>query len=97
MPPLVATLWTVLLVVAALVVPLVVYLLHRTWTASRNIARYMAEMRVAGEGIAANTGNIVALEATKTTAGALLATAGSIDAHAATIENVLSDRASLFN
>lgn len=96
MPPAVTVLWIILLVVAALAVPVVVYLLHRTWSASRSIARYMTEMREAGEGIAANTAHITALGNTQTTAGALLATAGDIDEHAATIESVLTDRATFY-
>ena len=94
MPQAVYTIWIIVLVVAVLVLPLVVYLLHRTLTAARSIARYFEEMRIAGEGIAANTGHIPALDQTLEVGGALLATAGEIDAHAATIESVVTERAS---
>lgn len=95
MPQAVYTIWTILLIVAILAAPLLVYLLHRTWQAARSIERYLREMRVAGEGIAENTGHIEALEETADTGDALLSTAGDIDAHAATIEDTLEERASL--
>ncbi len=93
MPQAVYVIWVMVLVVAVLVLPLVVYLLHRTLRAARSIARYFEEMRIAGEGIAANTGHIPALEQTIEAGGTLLATAGDIDAHAATIEDVMIQRA----
>ena len=97
MPQAVYVIWTILLVVAVLLLPLVVYLLHRTLRAALSIARYFEEMRIAGEGIAGNTGYIPALEQTIEVGGALLATAGDIDAHAATIEQVLGERAVRLN
>lgn len=95
MPQAVYVIWTILLIVAILVLPLVVYLLHRTWQAARSIERYLEEMRAAGEGIAKNTSHIEALEDTGDTSDALLSTASDIDAHAATIEDTLEERASL--
>lgn len=97
MPQAVYVIWKILLVVVVLALPLVVYLLHRTLKAAQSIARYFEEMRIAGEGIAGNTGHIPALEQTIEIGGALLATAGDIDAHAATIEQVLGERAARLN
>ncbi|MBX2817167.1 MAG: hypothetical protein KTR24_14260, partial [Saprospiraceae bacterium] len=54
-------LWTILLVVTLLLLPLIISLLHRTWKASRNIERYFKEMLTAGLGIAGNTAHISAL------------------------------------
>lgn len=95
MPEAVYVIWTIVLVVAVLVLPLVVYLLHRTLKAARSIARYFEEMRIAGEGIAAHTGHISALDQTIELGGALLGTARDIDTHAATIEEVMIQRGGL--
>lgn len=92
MPEAVYVLWTLVLIVAVLVLPVVVYLLHRTLTAARSIARYFEEMRIAGEGIAGNTAHIPALEETIELGGTLLGVAGDIDAHAAAIEDVMIQR-----
>lgn len=93
MSPTVTTLWILLLVVAALAVPVIVALLHGTWQASRSIARYILEMREAGEGISSHTGNISALEETRNIAGNLLSTAEDLDEHARSIDEALQQRA----
>lgn len=93
----VIVLWTVLLVVTVLVLPLIVSLLHRTWKAARSIQRYFKEMETAGMGIAENTDHITALEDTISVAGGMLETAGEIDSNAETIENVLGERAKKLN
>ena len=73
----VETLWLLLLLVAVVVVlPLLVYLLHRTWLAARNIERYFAEMAEAGVGIANNTAHVKALESTIAVATKILGVAG---------------------
>jgi hypothetical protein len=93
-PTAVYVIWIIVLAVAVLVIlPLTVYLLQRALNAARNIERYLAEMRDAGVGIASNTQHIKALDDTIQVAGQLLATAGSIDEHAATIESALTARA----
>lgn len=92
MPEAVYVIWWIVIVVAVLALPIVVYLLHRTLRAALNIARYMREMREAGEGIAAHTSHIVALGDTIDTGGALLSTAGDIDAHVGAIEDVIESR-----
>ena len=85
--------WTVLLVVVVVIVPLAIALLQRTLRAARAIDRYLAEMLEAGVGIAGNTGSIPALCETIRGAGAMVATAGRIKSHTATIATVLSQRA----
>ncbi|MFQ5707580.1 MAG: hypothetical protein ACE5HO_09045 [bacterium] len=93
MPQAVYILWAILLVVVVLALPFVVMLLHRTFRATRSIARYFDEMETAGFGIAEHTGNIKALEDTIRIATAILNTAGDIDTHAHTIETTLAARA----
>jgi len=90
-------LWTILLVVTVLLLPLIVSLLHKTWVASRNIERYFKEMLEAGVGIAGNTEHISALNDTIKVASTMLGVAGSIDENAATIKGALADRAAKLN
>lgn len=97
MPQAVFILWTILLVVTVLVLPIIVGLLHRTWKAARSIERYFKEMTEAGLGIAGNTGHITALNDTISVASGMLKVAGSIDEHAETIKVTLADRASKMN
>ena len=74
MPDAVYTIWWAGLIVTLVVfVPLAVYLLHRTWRAARSIQRYAAETLQAAGGIARNTANIAALDATIGVAGDMLA------------------------
>lgn len=92
-PVIVYVLWWILLGIAVFVVlPVVVYLLHRTLNAARGIERYFATTLEAGLGIAGNTANIAALEDTISVAGGILETAGAIEQHAGTIETVLGAR-----
>lgn len=73
MTPAAYWIWLVTLVVVTfVVVPLALYLLHRTLRAARSIERYLREALAAGVGIAANTEAVAALEATIDTAGSLL-------------------------
>jgi len=92
-PLIVYILWWVLLIVAVFVVlPVVVYMLHRALNAARGIEYQFARTLEAGLGIAGNTANIVALEDTITVAGGILETAAEIEQHAATIESALGAR-----
>lgn len=92
-PVIVSVLWWVLLAVAVLVVlPWVVYLLHRALNAARGIERHFATALEAGLGIAGNTANIAALEDTINVAGGILEVAGQIEQHAGTIESALGGR-----
>ncbi len=93
----VIVLWTILLIVTVLLLPLIISLLHRTWVASKNIERYFKEMLEAGLGIAGNTEHIKALDDTIKVAGGMLEVAGEIDANANTIKGALADRAAKLN
>lgn len=93
-PDIVFWIWGLTLVVAIFVIlPLVVYLLNRTYVAARHIERYLAEMRDAGDGIATNTSHVKSLDDTINVATQILGTADSINHHAATIETTLAARA----
>jgi len=70
-----AALWiwlVTLVVVTFVVVPLAIFLLHRTLVAASAIERYTREALEAGAGIAGNTKAVAALEDTIKTAGSLL-------------------------
>lgn len=97
MPGIVYILWIVVLVVAVILFPFIVRLLHKTFLAAKNIERYLKEMKEAGLGIAANTGNITALNSTIEVAVDILDSAGKINNNAETIETVMADRAAKFN
>ena len=90
-------LWTILLVVTVLLLPLIVSLLHRTWKASRSIERYFKEMKEAGQGIAGHTGAITALDSTIEVASNMLSVAGEIDKNASIIKGAVADRAANLN
>ena len=93
MPGAVYTIWCVgLIVTLVILVPLAVYLLHRTWRAARSIQRYAAETLQAAGGIARNTANIAALDATIGVAGDMLAAAGAAERKLDTIATVLGER-----
>src|SRR5262245_8312842 len=81
------------IVAIVVVLPLVVYLLHRLWRAALSIERYTAEALAAGLGIARNTVAVKALDETVTLGGELGAVAGSMRRHSAAIEKTLADRA----
>lgn len=94
MPGAVYTIWWIGLIVTLLVfVPLAVYLLHRAWQAARSIQRYAADTLAAAGGIAANTPNIGALDATIGVAQEMLDTAGKVVDRLDTVATVLSERA----
>lgn len=84
--------WTGLIVVVALV-PLAIYLLHRTLRAALSIRRYLAEMEQAGARIAANTGAAGALQETRDGAGALLSGAAKLERHSGQFAEELTRRA----
>jgi len=85
--------WATLIVAVVVVLPLAVYLLHRTLMAARQIERYAARALEAGVGVAGNTENIAALEGTITTATGILETARAIEERTGTIEEALAARA----
>jgi len=90
-------LWTILLVVTVLLLPLIVSLLHRTWRASKSIERYFKEMLEAGVGIAGNTEHVSALDDTIGVASGILSVAGEIDKNANIIKGAVADRAAKLN
>lgn len=85
--------WATLIVAVVVVLPLAVYLLHRTLNAARQIERYAARALQAGVGIAGNTENISALEGTISTATGILESARSIEERTGAIEEVFETRA----
>lgn len=93
-PEIVYILWWITLIVAVVVIlPLAVYLLHRTLLAARQIERYAATALTGGVGIAGNTANIAALGSTIAVAGEILDSAHAIEEHTGVIEEVLGARA----
>jgi hypothetical protein len=82
-----------LLLIALVIVPLAIALLHRTLTAARSIESYLAEMRDAGMGIAGNTAAIPTLDQTIETAGVMAGVAGSLEQRSAAIAGILAERA----
>ena len=84
--------WAGLLVVLVAFVPVAVYLLHRTWRASRSIQRYAADTLVAARGIARNTANLPALDNTIVVAGEILGAAGVVERKLDTVAAVLEER-----
>lgn len=97
MPVIVYILWIVVLVVALILFPFIVRLLHKTLIAAKNIERYLKEMKEAGMGIAGNTGYVTALDSTIEVAVDILDSAGKINSNAETIEVTLAGRAAKFN
>lgn len=93
----VEVLWTILLVVAVIVLGPIIRLLHKTLMAAINIERYLKEMKEAGLGIAGNTEHIKALNSTIEVAGGILESAGKINSNAETIKVTLGNRAVKFN
>ena len=92
-PPAVYAIWWAGLIVTLVVfVPLAVYLLHRTWRSARSIQRYAAETLRAAGGIARNTANITALDATIAGAGDILVAAGAVERKLDTVAAVLEER-----
>ena len=84
--------WAGLIVTLVVLVPLAVYLLHRTWRSARSIQRYAAETRQAAGGIARNTAKITALDTTITVAGDMLVAAGAVERKLDTVATVLEER-----
>lgn len=86
--------WIGLILTLVVFVPLAVYSLHRTWRSARSIQRYAAETLQAAAGIARNTANVKALDATIGVGTEMLGGAGAIEKKLSTIATVLQERAS---
>lgn len=84
--------WTVLAVALLVVVPLAVYLLHRTWRAARMIERYTADTLAAARGVAEHTASIPALDRTVEAAGPLKERTGRLVAASERLGETLSSR-----
>lgn len=94
LPYLVYVIWAgTLLVILLVIVPLAVFLLHRTLTAAWSIRRYMSEMLVGGVGIANNTSSIPALNDTIAVATDMVKTSKALEDHSGAIGDVLTQRA----
>ena len=85
--------WTGLIVTLVIFVPLSVYLLHRTYMASRSIRRYADDALTAAAGIAGNTKYIPALDSTIAVGSAMVGVAGQIVTKLDTAATVLAQRA----
>ena len=85
--------WTGLIVTLVIFVPLSVYLLHRTYVASRSIRRYADDALTAAAGIAGNTKYIPALDSTIAVGSAMVSVAGQIVTKLDTAATVLAQRA----
>lgn len=95
-PPAVLVLWWIALGLTVLViVPLALYLLHRTWRAARAIQRYSAEALAGAAGIAENTARLGALDDTIAAAGPILERTEAIQGLTAEAGRVLRARAGL--
>ncbi len=82
--------WVLTLAVGAVVIGVVAALLLRIIRAANSIDRYAADIWDAGQAIARNTAAIWQLGQTNSVAGQILATAQSIDGHAAAIDQALN-------
>lgn len=71
--------WVALVLTIVVIVPVALYLLHRTWSAARMIRRLTAETLEAGVGIAGNTAAIPALDQTIAAAGPIVEKAGRLE------------------
>ena len=92
-PGAVYTIWWIALILTLVVfVPLAVYSLHRTWHSARSIQRYAAETLQAAAGVARNTANVSALDATINVATDVLGAAGSVERKLNTVAGVLEER-----
>lgn len=82
--------WILALGIGAVVIGVVAALLLRIIRAAQSIDRYAADIWDAGQKIAGNTASIWLLGQTNSVAGQILATAQSIDQHAAAIDQALN-------
>ena len=83
--------WAITLaVVTVVIVPLAIYLLHRTLRAARSIERYTRESLAAGVGIASNTGAIAALDDTIRAASSLLEAAEVLKRRTAEVSDAVA-------
>lgn len=84
--------WIALILTAIVVLPLAVYLLHRTLRVARQIEFYLARARDAGAGIATNTADVDRLNTTLNAAPSLLEPADNIERGSQTLTRTLINR-----
>lgn len=90
-PAIVFWIWGITLgIVTFVVVPLALYLLHRTLLAAQAIERYTREALEAGAGIASNTAAIAALEETIQAASSLLEATQMLKRQAADVADAVA-------
>lgn len=92
-PGAVYVIWWIMIIVAVLLLPLIIWLLNRVLTAARDIKGYTATTLQSGVGIVENTSNVPALQDTIRVATQILETAKSIEQHTAVVQQVLTERA----
>ena len=85
--------WAGLILTLVVFVPLSVWLLHRTYVASRSIRKYADDTLAAAAGIAGNTRHIPALDSTIAVGVAMVGVAGQIVTKLDTAATVLAVRA----
>ncbi len=84
--------WIALGLTVLVIVPLTIYLLHRTLRASRQIRRLTHEALAAGGGIADHVGSLAALRGTVEKARVLPDHGSRLEERAARLEGVLAGR-----
>lgn len=84
--------WIALILTAAVVLPLAVYLLNRTLRAARQIEHYLDMARRSGKGIAANTAAAEQLNVTLEAAPGLLEPAAGIERGTEELTRTLTGR-----
>ena len=90
-PEAVFWIWGITLgVITFVVVPLALFLLHRTLLAARSIEQYTREALAAGVGIAGNTAAIAALEETIVAATSLLEATKALKARSAEVADAVA-------
>lgn len=92
----VLTLWWIALgLTVVVIVPLAIYLLHRTWRAAKMIERYTAETLEAATGVADHTRMIPALDETVDALEPIVQKASVLAKGASRLATVLRRRAGL--
>ena len=88
--PVVLALWWIAVALTVLViVPVVIYLLHRVFRAARMIERYTAETLAAGQGVLRHAGAIPALDGVVEAAGPVVERSRALAGAAARLESLL--------
>lgn len=93
MPDGVIVLWWITLIVAViLILPTLLYLLHRTFKSANHIRLYTAETLAAAQGLAGNLRGVEELKRTPELADKLRAAAGSLATEAEELERRMGSK-----